>query len=175
GQGTVTAAAAMLMAVSMVINQSLVARTFGTYTLQIFNIDETTYLVPALAVGLLLFAVLIYISVHSFIHTFTSIVSLLKFRGLVGFAVGGFWAAGFSTTPAESSGGTEDATIASMTAAVALAILSCKGFTTITNSGSELVNPNRNIGRAIVASISISLFVYLLVAWGVFSNLPLNE
>src|SRR5699024_972570 len=39
GKGTLTASAAMLMAVSMVINQSLVARTFGTYTLQIFNID----------------------------------------------------------------------------------------------------------------------------------------
>jgi amino acid transporter len=37
GKGTITASAAMLMAVSMVINQSLVARTFGTYTLQIFN------------------------------------------------------------------------------------------------------------------------------------------
>lgn len=175
GQGTVTAAAAMLMAVSMVINQSLVARTFGTYTLQIFNIDETTYLVPALAVGLLLFAFLINISGNSFIQTFTSIVSLLKILGLVVFAMGGLWAVGFSITPAESSGGTEDATIASMIAAVALAILSFKGFTTITNSGSEIVNPNRNIGRAIVASISISLFVYLLVAWGVFSNLPLNE
>src|SRR5699024_6401865 len=92
------------------------------------------------------------------------------------FAVGGLWAAGFSITPAESTGGSsEDATIASMIAAVALAILSFKGFTTITNSGSEIVNPNRNIGRAIVASISISLFVYLLVAWAVSSNLPLNE
>jgi amino acid transporter len=175
GQGTVTASAAMLMAVSMVINQSLVARTFGTYTLQIFNMDATSYLVPVLAVGLLLFAFLVNISGNSFIQTFTSIVSLLKIMGLVVFAMGGLWVAGFSITPAESSGSPEDATVVSMIAAVALTILSFKGFTTITNSGSEIVKPHKNIGRAIVASISISLFVYLLVAWAVSSNLPLNE
>src|SRR5690625_7252509 len=108
------------------------ARTFGSYTVQNFNIDETTYPVPALAVGLLLFAFLINISGNSFIQTFTSIVSLLKILGLVVFAMGGLWAAGFSITPAESSGGTEDATIASIIEAVALAILSFKGCTNIT-------------------------------------------
>ncbi|MFG6116900.1 APC family permease [Halobacillus sp. MO56] len=175
GKGTITASAAMLMAVSMVINQSLVARTFGTYTLQIFNIDDSSYLVPVLGVGLLVFAFLVNISGNSFIQTFTSIVSLLKILGLVIFALGGLWVAGFSITPAEGGSGTADSTIPSMVAAVALTILSFKGFTTITNSGSEIVKPKKNVGRAIVASISISLIVYLLVAWAVSSNLPLYD
>ncbi|WP_028784588.1 APC family permease [Thalassobacillus devorans] len=175
GKGTITASAAMLMAVSMVINQSLVARTFGTYTLQIFNIDDSSFLVPVLGVGLLVFAFLVNISGNRFIQTFTSIVSLLKILGLVIFAMGGLWVAGFSITPAEGGSGTADSTIPSMVAAVALTILSFKGFTTITNSGSEIVKPKKNVGRAIVASISISLIVYLLVAWAVSSNLPLND
>jgi amino acid transporter len=175
GKGTLTASAAMLMAVSMVINQSLVARTFGTYTLQIFNVDQSNYLVPLLGVGLLLFAFLVNISGNSFIQTFTSIVSLLKIIGLVIFAIGGLWVAGFSITPAEGGSGTPDSTIASMIAAVALTILSFKGFTTITNSGSEIVKPKKNVGRAIVASILISLLVYLIIAWAVSSNLPLSE
>ncbi|MEQ8646381.1 MAG: amino acid permease, partial [Cyclobacteriaceae bacterium] len=37
GRGTMTAAASLLMAFSMIINESLVARTFGTYTLQLFD------------------------------------------------------------------------------------------------------------------------------------------
>lgn len=175
GKGTLTASAAMLMAVSMVINQSLVARTFGTYTLQIFNIDQSSYLVPLLGVGLLLFAFLVNISGNSFIQTFTSIVSLLKIIGLVIFAMGGLWVAGFSITPAEGGASTPDSTIASIIAAVALTILSFKGFTTITNSGSEIVKPKKNVGRAIIASILISLLVYLLIAWAVSSNLPLSE
>ncbi len=40
GKGTMTAACALLMYFSMVINESLVARTFGTYTLQLFDIDQ---------------------------------------------------------------------------------------------------------------------------------------
>ncbi|WP_333489728.1 APC family permease [Alkalihalobacillus sp. CinArs1] len=175
GKGTLTASAAMLMAVSMVINQSLVARTFGTYTLQMFNVDETSYLVPVLGVGLLLFAFLVNISGNSFIQTFTSIVSLLKILGLVIFAMGGLWAAGFSITPAEGGSGTPESTLASIIAAVALTILSFKGFTTITNSGSEIVKPKKNVGRAIIASILISLVVYLLIAWAVSSNLPLSD
>ncbi|WP_153464211.1 APC family permease [Halobacillus sp. SY10] len=175
GKGTLTASAAMLMAVSMVINQSLVARTFGTYTLQIFNIDEGSFLVPVLGVGLLLFAFIVNISGNSFIQTFTSIISLLKIIGLVVFAMGGLWVAGFSVVPAGGGSGTPDSTVASMIAAIALTILSFKGFTTITNSGSEIVNPKKNIGRAIIATILISLVVYLLVAWAVSSNLSLSN
>ena len=38
GRGTITAAGALLMYFSMVINESLVARTFGSYTLQLFSV-----------------------------------------------------------------------------------------------------------------------------------------
>ncbi|SFJ86868.1 amino acid/polyamine/organocation transporter, APC superfamily (TC 2.A.3) [Halobacillus dabanensis] len=175
GKGTLTASAAMLMAVSMVINQSLVARTFGTYTLQIFNVDEGSFLVPVLGVGLLLFAFIVNISGNSFIQTFTSVISLLKIIGLVVFAMGGLWVVGFSVAPAEGGSGTPESTVASMIAAIALTILSFKGFTTITNSGSEIVKPKKNVGRAIIITILITLVVYLLVAWVVSSNLSLSN
>ncbi|WP_349408283.1 APC family permease [Pseudalkalibacillus sp. SCS-8] len=175
GKGTITASAAMMMAISMVINQSLVARTFGTYTLQIFDGNQPDFLVPLLGVGLLAIAFLINISGNSFIQTFTSIVSLLKIVGLMIFAIGGLWVAGFSFTPAEGGGNAPDASIASIIAAVALTILSFKGFTTITNSGSEIVEPKKNVGRAIVFSILISLVVYLILAWAVSTNLPLSQ
>ncbi|WP_372869508.1 APC family permease [Planomicrobium okeanokoites] len=175
GKGTITASAALLMAVSMVINQSLVARTFGTYTLQLFGGDQTSYLVPLLGVGLLTFAFLVNLSGNSFIQSFTSIASLLKIVGLSIFAIGGLWVARFSFAPAEGSGNSLDPTMASYIAAVALTILAFKGFTTITNSGSEITKPKKNVGRAIMISISISLLVYLLIAWAVSSNLPLNQ
>ncbi|HET8754043.1 MAG TPA: amino acid permease, partial [Salinimicrobium sp.] len=53
GKGTITAASALLMAFSMVLNESLVARTFGTYTLQLFDVGENSYWVPLLGVLLL--------------------------------------------------------------------------------------------------------------------------
>lgn len=175
GKGTIAASAAMLMTVSMIINQSLVARTFGTYTLQIFEVDQSSFLVPLLAVGLLIFAFIVNLSGNNFIQIFTSIISLLKIMGLVVFAMGGLWVAGFSITPPQGGNGVIDPTITSIIAAVALTILAFKGFTTITNSGAEIVKPKKNVGRAIIASISISLMVYVIVAWGVSSSLPLSE
>ncbi len=176
GKGTVTASAALLMAFSMVINQSLVARTFGTYTLQLFNFGELSFLIPLLGVGLLTFAFLVNIMGNRFIQTFTSIMSLLKIIGLSVFAIAALWVVGFSFDGAQGGGGVlSQPTIVSYVASVALTILAFKGFTTITNSGSEIVKPKKNVGRAIMISIVISLIVYMLLAWAVSSNLPLNR
>lgn len=175
GKGTLTAFAALLMALSMVINQSLVARTFGTYTLQLFDAGENNLWVPALGVGLLIVAFLINIAGNKFIQSFTSVVSLLKIVGLLIFAGAGLLVANFTFSPAESTAQAPDTTVMGFVAAIALTILSFKGFTTITNQGEEIVEPNKNVGRAIIFSIAISLVIYILLAWAVSSNLPLNE
>ncbi|KAB7883121.1 amino acid permease [Poseidonibacter ostreae] len=60
-------------------------------------------------------------------------------------------------------------------AAIALAILAYKGFTTISNSGSEIVDPHRNVGRAIIISITICVIIYFLVAIAVANNLSISE
>jgi hypothetical protein len=48
GKTTLTAAASVLMALSMIINESLVARTFGSYTLQLFDVEKNSLWMPAL-------------------------------------------------------------------------------------------------------------------------------
>lgn len=62
GRGTVTASCSLLMYFSMVINESLVARTFGNYTVQLFDTEGMDWLVPGLGVVLILFAFLVNIS-----------------------------------------------------------------------------------------------------------------
>src|SRR5680860_939381 len=67
--GTLTTAfLALLMYFSMVIAQSFLARTFGSYTLQLFEIDDSSLLVPVLGVGLLLTVFLINLSVNRVIE-----------------------------------------------------------------------------------------------------------
>jgi amino acid transporter len=53
--------------------------------------------------------------------------------------------------------------------------LAYKGFTTITNSGGEIVNPKKNVGRAIIISLLVCTVIYLLVAFAVSSNLTISE
>lgn len=174
GLGTITAGGALLMYFSMVINQSLVARTFGTYTMQLFGTDSSGFVISVLGVGLLLFAFIINISGNKIISTFSFVMSLLKIVGVALFGFVALWVSKFSFSSFTASTEVEY-TLIGFIAAVALAILAYKGFTTITNSGSEIKEPHKNVGRAIIFSIAICVVVYLLVALGVAANLPLPE
>lgn len=173
GPGTVTGACALLMAFSMVINESLVARTFGTYTLQLFNIDSSSALVPALGVGLIVFAFLINVSGNRLLGSFSFAMAILKIGGIAILAIVGLSVSGFSFEAASDE--VSEAGLSGFIASIALSILAYKGFTTITNSGSELVNPSRNVGRAIIFSILICVVIYMLVAYAVGSSLTLEE
>ena len=172
GKGTVTAGMALLMYFSMVINESLVARTFGTYTLQLFNVGDEALWIPALGVGLLIVVFIINISSTKFIGTFSTITAIIKIGGILIFAAAGLYVSGVTF---EGVGVTERTSTGSFLSATALALLAYKGFTTITNSGSEIKEPKKNIGRSIIWSLSICLVVYLLVAFAVAGNLSVSQ
>ena len=173
GRGAVAAGATLLMALSMVINESLVARTFGTYVLRAFDLGADHILVPGLAVGLIAFAYLVNISGNRSVGVLSVVMAVLKVGGIAIFGVAAVAASGFALAPA--SGSSEAIPVAGFTASVALSILAFKGFTTITNSGAEIVDPRRNVGRTIIISIAICLVVYLLVAFAVGSSLSIEE
>lgn len=172
GPGAVAAGAALLMALSMVIAESLVARTFATYLLRAFDIDGGP-LVPILAVGVIIFAFLVNIAGNRSIGLFSIVMAAIKIGGIALFGIAALWSSGFDFAAAsqDAAGFSPMGFVAS----VALAILAFKGFTTITNSGAEITDPNRNVGRAIMISIALCVLVYLLVAFGVGSSLTIGE
>ena len=173
GPSMITGGAALLMAFSMIINESLVARTFGTYTLQIFGIEGGIW-VPILAVGLILLAFLVNIAGNNVIGSVSKVTAFLKIGGILVFALIALWAGGFSFQPMEN--GLADKTSAGgFLAGVALAILAYKGFTTITNSGDEVKDPSKNVGRAIMISLAICTVVYLLVCLAVGATLSVSQ
>lgn len=174
GKSTITASAALLMALSMVINESLVARTFGTYTLQLFDVDDTTMLVPILGVALLIVAFVVNISGNNFIGKSSMIMAIIKIGGIAIFALGGLYVAGFSIDQVIPNEIPSNST-SNYLGALALSILAYKGFTTITNSGDELVDPKKNVSRAIIISLLICTVVYLLVSFAVAANLSIPE
>ena len=172
GPTVVAAGASLLMALSMVINESLVARTFATYLLHGLGIDADGWRVPVLGVGLIVFAYLLNASGNRSVGLFSIVMAVLKVGGIALFGAAALWAGGISFEATSDGVSTE---ITGFMASVALSILAFKGFTTITNSGAEVTNPHRNVGRAILLSISICVVVYLLVAFAVGSSLTLEE
>jgi len=157
----------------MVINESLVARTFGTYTLQLFGVDKASWLVPALGVGLLSLAFVVNVLGNRLIQSLSFFLAFLKIAGIAIFAVAGLAVAGVSLPEVTTEA--SEGTAAGFLGAVALAILAYKGFTTITNSGGEIRDPHKNVGRAIVIAISICVMIYFLVALAVGANLSIQE
>jgi amino acid transporter len=173
GSTVTTAFHSLLMYFSMVIAQSFLARTFGTYTLQLFGIDDTSVWVPTLGAGLLLVAFLINLSANKMIEGVASVLGFIKICGIVLFGIVGVMVA--DKVEVNFSAAAPDASIAGFIGATALGILAFKGFTTITNSGSELKDPHRNVGRAIIISIALCVVIYTLVGFAVASNLSLQQ
>ncbi|PCH66186.1 MAG: amino acid permease [Rhodobacteraceae bacterium] len=177
GPGTVAGTFSLLMYVSMVIAESLVARTFGSYTLRLFKVENTAILVPVLGVLLIAVAYLINISGNKTIERTANLTAVLKIAGIAILALVGL---AFSPlTPGEiwARAGTGATTGGSFNfvAALALSILAFKGFTTITNQGGDIVDPHRNLGRSIIASIIICTVLYTLLAFSVASSLSVEE
>lgn len=147
------------------------ARTFGSYTMQLFDVSTSDVWIPSLGVVLLIVTFLINIAGNKTVERSALIMAILKVGGIVVFALGGLWVAGFSfqaAIPSEISG---EYSIASYFGAFALTTLAFAGFTTITNNGAEIEKPHKNTGRAIIISLLICTVVYLLVSFAVAANL----
>lgn len=174
GPTMATGGAALLMAFSMIINENLVARTFGTYTLQLFGV-EGGVLVPILAISLIVFAFLVNIAGNDLIGNISKVTAVLKIGGILLFMLVALWAGGISFAPAESGTIGQKTSAGGFMTGIALAILAYKGFTTITNSGDEVESPEKNVGRAIMISLAVCTVVYVLVCFAVGSTLTISE
>lgn len=172
GPGAIAAASALLMALSMVIAEALVARTFASYVLRPFDISDGP-LIPVLAVAVIAFAYVVNSTGNKLVGSMSLVMAAIKIGGIALFGIAALWAGGFQFaadgSEAQSYG------VLGFLGSVALAILAFKGFTTITNSGDEITDPHRNVGRTIMISIAICVVVYLLVAFAVGSSLTLDE
>jgi len=93
GRSALTASAGLLMALSMVINESLVARTFGTYTARLFDGNESNFLVPTLSVMLIVVAFIINISGNRLVGSVSFFLAVIKVIGIAALAIAGFIAA----------------------------------------------------------------------------------
>ena len=181
GPGVVTAGCSLLMYFSMVINESLVARTFGTYTLQLFGGGDGGsggrggWLVPTLGVGLIAVALGVNILGNAVIGTVQKVTAVIKVAGIVALAGAGLWASGLSFETVTQADPPLGEGLWGFLTATAIGVLAYKGFTTITNDGDELVRPKVNVGRAIMICLGLCVLLYVLVGFAVAGSLSLER
>lgn len=174
--GTATGTFSLLMYVSMVVSESLVAGTFGAYTLRLFPVEYSGY-ASILGVILIAVAYIVNISGNKVIEVTATFTAIIKVVGIALLAIAGLVISGFPSI----TGNFASNTYANLPegfgfiAALALSILAYKGFTTITNQGGDVKNPHKNIGRSIIISILICTLIYVVLALSVAGGLSITE
>ena len=177
GPGVIAGTFSLFMYVSMVVAQSLLARTFGTYGLRPFGLEDSAILVPALGVAVIVIAALVNLVGTEWVERSATVTAGLKIVGIAALAIGGIIAAGPSSMFDFASGdnGSSDQGLLGFLAGTTLCILAYKGFTTITNQGGDIAEPKKNVGRSIVISIALCAVLYLLLTISVAGSLSVDE
>lgn len=176
GPGTTTGVFSLLMYISMVVSESLVAGTFGAYTLRLFPDNFAGY-ASILAILLLVTAYIVNILGNKVIGTTATFTAIIKVVGIALLAIAGLIVSGFGDITGNYIPKNTEALPQGFgfVAALALAILAYKGFTTITNQGGDIKDPHKNLGRSIVFSILICTFIYVALALAVAGGLSIPE
>lgn len=178
GPGVVAGSFSLFMYVSMILAESLLGRTFGTYVLRPFGMQDSAVWVPVLAVAAIVAAALVNLVGNRWVERSATVTAAIKIGGIGALAIAGILAAGASSlgglfTAAERTA--PESGWAGFLAGVALCILAYKGFTTITNQGADLRDPERNIGRSIMIAIGLCTVLYLLITVAVTGSLTVPE
>ncbi|MHA7282513.1 APC family permease [Arthrobacter sp. TMS2-4] len=178
GPGVIAGSFSLFMYVSMILAESLLGRTFGTYLLRPFGMQDSALWVPVLAVLAIAAAALVNLVGNQWVERSATVTAALKIIGIAVLAIGGILASGLSSLGRlfTTTGRTPpDSGWLGFLAGVTLCILAYKGFTTITNQGADLKNPQRNIGRSIMIAISLCTVLYLLITVAVTGSLTVPE
>ncbi len=176
GPGTTAGSFSLLMYVSMVVAESLVAGTFGAYALRLFPQEYAGY-ASILGVFLIVIAYIINISGNKVIEATATLTAIIKVTGIAILAISGLIISGLPTITGNYIA-TNSQSLPNgfgFIAALALSILAYKGFTTITNQGGDIKNPHKNVGRSIVISIAVCTVIYVALALSVAGGLSIEE
>ena len=176
GPGTAAGSFSLLMYISMVVAQSLVAGTFGAYTLRLFPEEYSGY-ASILGVALIGLAYIINISGNKIIEAIATFTAIIKVAGIALLAISGLIISGLPTITGNYVATNSQALPEGFgfVAALALSILAFKGFTTITNQGGDIKNPHKNVGRSIIISIAVCTIIYVVLALSVAGGLSIEE
>ncbi|BDB60742.1 MULTISPECIES: APC family permease [Rhodococcus] len=179
GPGVIAGSFSLFMYVSMILAESLLARTFGTYLLRPFGMQNSPVWVPVLAVTAIVAATIVNLVGNRWVEGSATVTAALKIAGIGVLAVAGIIATGMSALSdalvGRPGGAPPDSGLWGFLAGTTLCILAYKGFTTITNQGADIRNPERNIARSIVIAIAVCTVIYLLLTVAVVGSLPVPQ
>ncbi|WP_010204902.1 APC family permease [Salinibacterium sp. PAMC 21357] len=171
GPGVAAGSFSLFMYVSMVVAESLLARTFGTYLLRPFGLQDSLILVPILGVAAIVTAAIVNLIGNTLVERSATVTAVLKIVGIAVLAIAGLIGVASAGDGFLSKSSGDSIDIVGILAGTTLCVLAYKGFTTITNQGDDIQDPKRNIARSILISLAICTVLYLLITVTVSSSI----
>ncbi len=167
GEGVLSGSPSLFQYFSYIITIALYATGFAAYARTFIPLPSKVW-----AVGIVLvFMVINFLGSRSMGRT-ESVIVFVKVAILVIFIVAAFIALP-GDGMARLSPSTWPSPLAIFTGAAVL-FVGYEGFGLITNAAANMAKPRRELPRAIYGSVGIVIAIYLLVAMGVVTNVPLD-
>lgn len=171
GPGVAAGSFSLFMYVSMVVAESLLARTFGTYLLRPFGLQDSAILVPILGVIAIVTAAIVNFIGNTLVERSATITAVAKILGIAVLAIAGLIGVAAVGDGFRSQSSGDSVNVVGLLAGTTLCVLAYKGFTTITNQGDDIRDPKRNIARSILISLAICTVLYVLITFSVSSSI----
>lgn len=170
GVNIFTGGISIMLYLATLISLALLAKAFGSYATALLNLNGSLLYTNIFALSIMtLLGIVQYFGIKKVVK-FQNIAIIITIIILVGFAVAGL----INMKPqlmAPSLYPSSNKILFSL----AITFFSYEGFRIITHTAEDIVNPKKNLSRAIYISIAITMLLYTALAIAVFGNLEVDK
>jgi len=171
GDGLLTGALSFLFWLTYVVSIALFAKGFASYLLPLIQIQPSPLSKDIAEAGVVLAFLMLGLLGSSAVGKAELVIVIIKLSILGLFVVLGVW----SIKPYLITPSFTPSAVTGSVNAIAIFFLSYMGFGLVTNASEHMINPEKNVPRAIYLSILIVSIVYILVSLVAVGNLSLPE
>ena len=171
GDNLLTGALSFLFWLTYVVSIALFAKGFASYLLPLIQIQPSPLSKDIAEAGVVLAFLMLGLLGSSAVGKAELVIVIIKLSILGLFVVLGVW----SIKPYLITPSFTPSAVTGSVNAIAIFFLSYMGFGLVTNASEHMINPEKNVPRAIYLSIFIVSIVYILVSLVAVGNLSLPE
>ena len=170
GKSTLAASLSVLFLISTIIQMSMVSKTFGGYASSLFESTPTSWLNNLLTSLVIVFFVFLNIIGSKAVSKAESYIVAVKLIILLTFMVAGLSFVHWDNFTVSSYPSTNN-----ILGSLAITYFPYTGFSVITNTAGDMVNPKKQLPRAIFIAILLTILLYVGLTFVVFGNLSIDD
>lgn len=160
----------VLLYLSSILALALLAKAFGSYAAAIFNLKGLLIYTNIFALSIMALLGIIQSFGVKKVVKFQNVAIIITIIILVAFAI-----VGLIYMKPELMAPTLYPSSNKILFSIAITFFSYEGFRIITHTAEDIVNPEKNLMKAIFISIGITMVIYTALAFAVFGNLEVDK